>query len=451
VLAGYQIRDAAIDCGSFCRSFLLEHKPVQILTLTMKMFRVSLVACLRGAVLASLVIAASSTRASTIWNGATTNFTHSAATGDLSDQLTAGVSFSRSTSGGGLYNANTEGGATSGISPKDTAWAVGSLANFNTLTYGACPLESGDRPPNRVGTTYVVHLTNEDIYLSLTLTAWGGAGGSPALDKSFSYTRSTPAVASPPPTIGITNPASGAVFVTPANVSIMTTNSGAITNVQFFTNSVLLGTVLTAPFNLTNNLPAGAYALKAVATAGGISATSAVVNITVDTPPTVNVISPTNNTTLSAPANVTIQATASDSDGSVTNLQLLVGSTVLTSAGSAPLSGMTNNLAAGSYTFSAIASDNLGVKNTNSISISVVTPVTNTISGVTATASSTNFQFSYQANVGLSYVVQRSTNLGSTNWLALFTNTATSGTVIFTDNNATNDSGYYRVGRLPNP
>jgi len=250
----------------------------------MKMLKTPLVVHLRGIVAALLVAAAPLARATTIWNGPTINFTHSTPTGNLVDHLTSGVSFSRSSGGGGLYNTNAETGATPGISPKDTKWAVGSLANYNTLTYTNCPLEAGNRPPNYVGKTFVVHLTNEDIYLSLTLTGWGGAGGSG--DKSFSYTRSTPAP--PTPTISITNPAGGAVFAAPANVTIAANaavSSGTVTNVQFFTNGVALGSVLTAPFSLTaNNLAAGAYALKAAATAAGISATSTVVNVSVVNP-----------------------------------------------------------------------------------------------------------------------------------------------------------------------
>jgi len=254
----------------------------------MKTLKSFSVVYLRGIVPALLVAAVPAAHASTVWNGPTITFTHSTPTGNLQDQLTPGVALTRSTSGGGLYNSVTESGAVSGISPKDTKWAIGSLANYNTLTYGACPLEAGNRPPNYVGTTFVVHLTNEDIYLSLTLTAWGGAGG--VGDKSFSYTRSTPAP--PPPTISITNPVAGSVFAAPANVNISasaTVSSGTVTNVQFFTNGVTLGSVLTAPFSLTaNNLAAGAYALKAVATAAGISATSSIVNVSVVSPVTVN-------------------------------------------------------------------------------------------------------------------------------------------------------------------
>jgi hypothetical protein len=90
------------------------------------------------------------------------------------------------------------------------------------------------------------------------------------------------------------------------------------------------------------------------------------------------------------------------------------------------------------------------VKNTNSISISVVTPVQVLLSAPQGLPPA-NFQFSYTANVGLSYIVQRSTNLVSTNWITLITNTAGSGSVNFTDINATVNPGFYRVGRLPNP
>ena len=390
--------------------------------------------------------------ASTIWNGPTISFTHTDENG-LQDQLTPGVVITRDSSGGGLYNAVTESGAVPGTSPDDTEWAIGSLDDYNTLTYSSCPLEAGNHPPGFVGTTFVVHLINEDIYLSLTLTDWEGQGGSGA--KIFSYDRSTPAAAPPPtPTVNITTPVSGAVFAAPANVNITanaTVSSGTVTNVQFFTNGISFKSVLAAPFTVTaNNLAAGTYALKAVATAAGISATSAVVNITVDAPPSVNITNLLNNATFSAPANVTIRASAFDSDGSVTNVQFLVGANVLTNVSTAPFSGTTNNLAAGNYTLSAIASDNNGVKNTNSISINVVTPVVVTL-GNPVIASSTNFQFSYPANIGLSYVIQRSSSLAPANWISLATNVAASNPVVFLDINATNSPNYYRVGRLPNP
>ena len=91
-------------------------------------------------------------------------------------------------------------------------------------------------------------------------------------------------------------------------------------------------------------------------------------------PPTVSITNPASGTVFAAPANVTIQASAADTDGSVTNVKFLVGSTVLTNDNTAPYAAVTNNLTAGSYTLFAIASDNAGATATNQVAISVVTP-----------------------------------------------------------------------------
>jgi plastocyanin len=167
-------------------------------------------------------------------------------------------------------------------------------------------------------------------------------------------------------------------------------------------------------------------------------------------PPAVAITNPVSGTVFAAPANVTIQASASDTDGTVTNVQFRVGANVVTNKATAPFFGVTNNLAAGSYTLFAIASDNSGATATNQVAISVVTPVTVLLSAPQKLAPA-NYKFSYTANVGLGYIIQRSTNLLSTNWTTLLTNTAGSSLINFTDINATVNPGFYRVGRLPNP
>jgi len=167
-------------------------------------------------------------------------------------------------------------------------------------------------------------------------------------------------------------------------------------------------------------------------------------------PPSVTLTNPVAGTVFAAPANVTLWATATDSDGTVTNVQFLVGTNLVANVATAPFTATTNNLAAGSYTLSAIASDNLGATATNTVSISVVTPVPLTV-GAQQRLSSTNFQFNYAANVGLSYIVQCSTNLLTPSWTTLVTNLATSNPMTFIDTNAVANPGFYRVGRLPNP
>jgi hypothetical protein len=177
---------------------------------------------------------------------------------------------------------------------------------------------------------------------------------------------------------------------------------------------------------------------------------SIVVSSPANTPPTVSITNISAGAVFAAPATITIRATASDSDGSVTNVQFRVGSVVLGNASSPPYFATTNNLSAGGYTLSAVASDDKGSMATNSVSISVVTPVDIVLSSIQKLTPSI-VRFTYTANAGLRYVVQQSTDLSSSIWNSLSTNTATSGSVNFTNSNATANAAYYRVGRLPNP
>ncbi len=166
-------------------------------------------------------------------------------------------------------------------------------------------------------------------------------------------------------------------------------------------------------------------------------------------PPDVFITSPMAGAVFSEPANVTVQVMATNSADTVTNVQFLIGSVVLTNETAPPFSAITGSLAAGDYTLSAIASDNMGVMATNAVAISVVTPVPIAISALQN--SSTSFQFSYTATPGLRYFVQYSTNLASPVWVAIVTNTAVSNPQTFVDPNATNNPAFYRVGQLPNP
>jgi plastocyanin len=164
-------------------------------------------------------------------------------------------------------------------------------------------------------------------------------------------------------------------------------------------------------------------------------------------PPSIAITNPSNGDVFAAPANVSIQAGVTNGSGTVTNVQFLVNNTLLASENSGPFSAIANNLTSGSYTLSAIAEDDNGLATTNSITINVVTPTTVLLNG--SRLSGTDFQFSYSADIGLNYVVQRSSDLMT--WIPLITNRAASNPTVFDDSNATNNLDFYRVGRLPNP
>lgn len=80
----------------------------------------------------------------------------------------------------------------------------------------------------------------------------------------------------------------------------------------------------------------------------------------VNRPPTVALISPTNNAQFFAPATVTLTAEATDRDGSVARVDFRQGASLLGSVPGPSASLTVSNLAVGSYTFTAAAVDNQG-------------------------------------------------------------------------------------------
>jgi phosphatidylserine/phosphatidylglycerophosphate/cardiolipin synthase-like enzyme/uncharacterized protein (DUF2141 family) len=77
-----------------------------------------------------------------------------------------------------------------------------------------------------------------------------------------------------------------------------------------------------------------------------------------NTPPTVTLTSPANGATFTAPATITLTATATDSDGTIAKVQFFAGATLVGTDTSAPFSVTWSNVAAGSYSLTAVATDN---------------------------------------------------------------------------------------------
>ncbi|HYG39995.1 MAG TPA: discoidin domain-containing protein [Cytophagales bacterium] len=82
---------------------------------------------------------------------------------------------------------------------------------------------------------------------------------------------------------------------------------------------------------------------------------------TTNTPPTVSISAPSDDATFTAPANINITANASDLDGSVTQVQFYNGSTLLGTDASNPFAFNWTNVAAGTYTITAKATDDGGL------------------------------------------------------------------------------------------
>lgn len=91
-----------------------------------------------------------------------------------------------------------------------------------------------------------------------------------------------------------------------------------------------------------------------------------------NTAPVVSITSPANNATFAAPANITIQATATDNDGSIAKVEFFNGSSKLGEDASAPYSFTWTNVAAGTYTLTAKATDNANGATTSAVVTVVV-------------------------------------------------------------------------------
>lgn len=165
------------------------------------------------------------------------------------------------------------------------------------------------------------------------------------------------------PTVAITSPTNNAILTAGSNVTInadAADTDGTISKVEFYQGSTLLGQSTTAPYSFAwNNAPVGTYAITAKVTDNnGAVTTSSVVNIVVNAAPTVSITSPVNNASYDPKTNVVIDANASDSDGSISKVEFFMGSTKLGEDLTAPYSFTWNGVSAGTYTLTAMATDN---------------------------------------------------------------------------------------------
>jgi GH18 family chitinase/chitodextrinase len=92
--------------------------------------------------------------------------------------------------------------------------------------------------------------------------------------------------------------------------------------------------------------------------------------------PTVSITGPANNTNYNAPASVNITANAADADGTVSKVDFYNGGALLGTDNSAPYSFGWTNVAAGTYTLTAKATDNSGAVTTSGAITIVVKTVT---------------------------------------------------------------------------
>ena len=194
-----------------------------------------------------------------------------------------------------------------------------------------------------------------------------------ARDAAGLQTTSTPvsitvnAAANQPPTVSLTSPADASSFLAPASIAVGATaadTDGTIARVDFYAGASLIGSDATSPYAVTwSSVAAGTYAITAVARDNaGASTTSLIRTITVtnNQAPNVSLTSPTAGATFSAPATITIAASATDTDGSIARVEFYSGGVLIGTDTTAPYSFSWSNVVVGQYSITARAVDNQG-------------------------------------------------------------------------------------------
>ncbi|MBF0503303.1 MAG: S8 family serine peptidase, partial [Candidatus Riflebacteria bacterium] len=177
------------------------------------------------------------------------------------------------------------------------------------------------------------------------------------------------------PTVTITSPANNAIIDEGTSITISanaTDSDGTVTKVEFYQGSALLGLATSAPFIYTwAGATAGNYILSAKTTDNLMAQTTSTgISITVNTKPTVSITGPTINQVFLVGHDVTVTASANDSDGSIAKVEFYQGLTKVQTKSSPPFTYVLVNPTVGSYTFFARAFDN-----TNSYSDSQSIPI----------------------------------------------------------------------------
>lgn len=130
-------------------------------------------------------------------------------------------------------------------------------------------------------------------------------------------------------------------------------------------------------------------------------------------PPTVALTSPAEGATFTAPATVTLEASANDTDGTVTEVEFYDGATELGGDTTSPYS-LTVNLAEGTHVLTAVAVDNQGAETTSAtVTVTVTAPAPIQLSG--RAGPEANLVLEWSGGAG-PFAVQKRTRLEDPQW-----------------------------------
>ena len=196
-----------------------------------------------------------------------------------------------------------------------------------------------------------------NIWHSVSAVATDNGGNASEARLAVLVLPNTPDCAAPTFT-----PAPG-LFASAQQVSIGTTTNGA--TIRYTTDgstpTETAGTVYSSALTISSNTT-----LQAIAYASGMNDSPETLGLYLFNPPTVNLTAPSNGAVFTAPATITLSASAGSSDSSISKVQFFNGATLLGTVTSSPYSYTWTNVTNGVYTLTAVATDLWGAQGTSS-------------------------------------------------------------------------------------
>ncbi len=176
------------------------------------------------------------------------------------------------------------------------------------------------------------------------------------------------------PTVSLTSPTSDATFTAGTDVVISASASdadGSVSKVAFYVDGNMISEDTSSPYTANWTATSGNHLITARATDNDNAvATSSTVSITVSATgnelPNVNLTNPSNGDTFTVGQNVSVAATANDTDGTISKVTFYVDGNMLSEDTSSPY---TANWTAtsGAHSLTAMATDNDNASNTSAV------------------------------------------------------------------------------------
>jgi phosphatidylserine/phosphatidylglycerophosphate/cardiolipin synthase-like enzyme len=299
------------------------------------------------------------------------------------------------TSPGTVWSFTTAGGSGGGGSTLPTGWSNGDVGNTGaagSASYASPTFTVRGAGADVWGTSDAFQfayttLSGDGTIVARVATiqnvaAWTKAGvmirGSLSPSSAFAFVMATPGK-------GVAfqrRPADGS---SAANTAGSTSTAPRWVRIDRSGNTITAfesanGTTWSTIGSATVTLPSTAYiglAVSSHVTGTLAQATFDSVNVstsggTTNAPPTVSLTSPANGAAATEPATFTLKATAADSDGTIASVKFFAGTTLLATSTASPYTFTWSNVTAGSYTLTAVATDDRGASTTSSpVSVTV--------------------------------------------------------------------------------